>query len=40
MKSIKSAGYDAIANDAGRYGSAEREILVFDPQKLKILGIE
>lgn len=34
---IKGAGYDYITKDAGRYGVAEPEWLVFDPEKIKIL---
>jgi hypothetical protein len=40
VEAIKNAGFDAITSDAGKHGMAEREILVFDPQKLKILSRE
>lgn len=35
IESIKTAGFDSIAKDAGRHGLAEAEILVFDPARLK-----
>jgi len=38
INAIKQAGFDSISADAGRYGAAERELLVFDPKKTKILS--
>jgi hypothetical protein len=35
IDAIKAAGFDAIQKDAGRYGMAESEALIFDPSKLK-----
>lgn len=37
IDAIKNAGFDVIEKDAGRYGMAEKELLVFDPATLKIL---
>ena len=34
IQAIKDAGYDAIQGDAGRFGAAETEALIFDPSKL------
>lgn len=34
INAIKAAGFDAIQKDAGRYGTAETEALIFDPSKL------
>jgi hypothetical protein len=35
MDAIKSAGFDAIQKDTGRFGVAESEALIFDPSLLK-----
>jgi hypothetical protein len=35
IEAIKNAGFDAIEKDAGRYGIAETEALIFDKSKLK-----
>lgn len=37
IDAIRSAGFDHITKDSGRHGIAEREWLVFDPERLKIL---
>jgi hypothetical protein len=35
IQAIREAGYDSIAKDAGRFGVAEEELLVFDPALLR-----
>jgi hypothetical protein len=35
IEAIKATGFDAIQKDAGRYGMAETEALIFDPSSLK-----
>lgn len=35
IEAIQSAGHDAIRSDAGRHGTAERELLVFDPANMR-----
>jgi hypothetical protein len=37
IDAIKAAGYDAITKDSGRYGVAEAEHVIFDPERISIL---
>ena len=37
IQAIKNAGFDSIAKDKGRFGTAESELMIFDPNKVKIL---
>jgi hypothetical protein len=37
IEAIKKAGYDSITKSKGKFGVAESELMVFDPNKLQIL---